>query len=149
MFTQIKEREKNFVDLSTDLLAGMRDMLQANLAVCVQCCTISQLYLLKFLQCIWQFNWMVLFDVVLFQYYQALFRDGECFLHVVSLLNSDLDEANGEKLVLNVLQTLTYLLASNDTSKVLSSLLFNFSPFFFPCIVILGGITVFSPICFD
>ncbi|KAJ1424747.1 WD40/YVTN repeat-like-containing domain superfamily [Sesbania bispinosa] len=82
MFTQIKEREKSFVDLSIDLLVGMRDMLQANQA-----------------------------------YYQALFRDGECFLHVVSLLNSDLGEANGEKLVLNVLQTLTCLLASNDTSK--------------------------------
>eukprot|EP00256_Glycine_max_P069399 XP_025983994.1 BEACH domain-containing protein B isoform X4 [Glycine max] len=82
MFTQLKEREKSFVDLSVDLLVGMRDMLQANQA-----------------------------------YYQTLFRDGECFLHVVSLLNSNLDEANGEKLVLNVLQTLTCLLASNDTSK--------------------------------
>lgn len=53
------------------------------------------------------------------QYYQALFRDGECFLHVVSLLNSNLDDANGEKLVLNVLTTLTCLLSNNDTSKVL------------------------------
>lgn len=52
------------------------------------------------------------------QYYQALFRDGECFLHVVSLLNGSLDDANGEKLVLNVLETLTCLLSSNDTSKV-------------------------------
>ncbi|KAL9450104.1 hypothetical protein AB3S75_011937 [Citrus x aurantiifolia] len=50
-------------------------------------------------------------------YYQALFRDGECFLHVLSLLNGNFDEANGEKLVLNVLQTLTCLLASNDASK--------------------------------
>ncbi|CAI8599127.1 unnamed protein product [Vicia faba] len=82
MFTQIKEREKFFVDLSIDMLAGMRDMLLANQA-----------------------------------YYQALFRDGECFLHVVSLLNSDLDKENGERLVLNVLQTLTRLLANNDTSK--------------------------------
>lgn len=82
MFTQLKEREKSSVDLSIDLLVGMRDMLQANKA-----------------------------------YYQTLFRDGECFLHVVSLLNSNLDEANGEKLVLNVLQTLTCLLASNDISK--------------------------------
>lgn len=56
------------------------------------------------------------------QYYQTLFRDGECFLHVVSLLNGNLDEANGEKLVLNVLQTLTCLLASNDASKVFLSL---------------------------
>ncbi|QHN94309.1 BEACH domain-containing protein B [Arachis hypogaea] len=82
VFTQIKEREKSFVDLSIDLLGGMRDLLQANQA-----------------------------------YYQALFRDGECFLHVVSLLNSNLDEPNREKLVLNVLQTLTCLLASNDASK--------------------------------
>ncbi|XP_057986936.1 BEACH domain-containing protein B isoform X2 [Hevea brasiliensis] len=51
------------------------------------------------------------------EYYQALFRDGECFLHVVSLLNGILDEENGEKLVLNVLQTLTCLLASSDSSK--------------------------------
>ncbi|XVE60616.1 hypothetical protein DITRI_Ditri05aG0142300 [Diplodiscus trichospermus] len=50
-------------------------------------------------------------------HYQALFRDGECFLHVVSLLNGNLDEANGEKLVLVVLQTLTCLLAKNDASK--------------------------------
>ncbi|CAJ2641153.1 unnamed protein product [Trifolium pratense] len=82
MFTQIKEREKFFVDLSIDMLAGMRDMLVANQ-----------------------------------EYYQALFRDGECFLHVISLLNSDLDKENGERLVLNVLQTLTRLLANNDTSK--------------------------------
>ncbi|KAH7524781.1 hypothetical protein FEM48_Zijuj06G0155600 [Ziziphus jujuba var. spinosa] len=57
---------------------------------------------------------MLLTDPV---YYQALFRDGECFLHVVSLLNSNLDEENGEKLVLSVLQTLTCLLANNDASK--------------------------------
>lgn len=56
---------------------------------------------------------------MLLQYYQALFRDGECFLHVVSLLNGNLDEANAEKLVLNVLQTLTCLLANNDASKVI------------------------------
>lgn len=43
-------------------------------------------------------------------------------MHVVSLLNSNLDDANGEKLVLNVLKTLTCLLASNDASKVLISL---------------------------
>lgn len=81
-FTQIKEREKSFAELSIDLLVGMRAML--------------------------------LTDQV---HYQDLFRDGECFLHVVSLLNGNLDEANGEKLVLNVLQTLTCLLARNDASK--------------------------------
>lgn len=53
------------------------------------------------------------------QYYQTLFRDGECFLHIVSLLNGNVDEANGEKLILNVLQTLTCLLAKNEVSKVL------------------------------
>ncbi|KAK4792509.1 hypothetical protein SAY86_022944 [Trapa natans] len=50
-------------------------------------------------------------------YYQDLFRDGECFLHVVSLLNGNLDSTMGEDLVLNVLNTLTCLLANNDTSK--------------------------------
>ncbi|XP_038715869.1 BEACH domain-containing protein B isoform X2 [Tripterygium wilfordii] len=81
-FTQIKEREKSSAELSTDLLAGMREMLMTDP-----------------------------------MYYQALFRDGECFLHVVSLLNGNVDEANGEKLVLSVLQTLTSLLANNDASK--------------------------------
>ena len=65
-----------------------------------------------------KFDLRIVFYVLLPQYYQALFRDGECFLHVVSLLNSNLHEANVEKLVLNVLQTLTWLLASNDASKV-------------------------------
>ncbi|XP_077215298.1 binding protein isoform X2 [Tasmannia lanceolata] len=51
-------------------------------------------------------------------YYQDLFRDGECFLHIVSLLNGTLDGRTGEQLVLNVLQTLTYLLTGNDASKV-------------------------------
>ncbi|KAI8015885.1 BEACH domain-containing protein B [Camellia lanceoleosa] len=81
-FTHVKEREKNFAELSIDLLVGMRDML--------------------------------LTDQV---YYQDLFRDGECFLHVVSLLNGAFDDENGEKLVLNVLQTLTHLLTGNDVSK--------------------------------
>lgn len=81
-FTQIKEREKSFAELSINLLVGMREMLMTDPA-----------------------------------YYQALFRDGECFLHVVSLLNGNLDEVYGEKLVLNVLQTLTCLLENNDDSK--------------------------------
>ncbi|XP_024170395.1 BEACH domain-containing protein B isoform X2 [Rosa chinensis] len=81
-FTQIKDRERNFVELSINLLAGMQDMLQID--------PVS---------------------------YQTLFREGECFLHIVSLLNGNLDDANGETLVLGVLQTLTCLLASNDTSK--------------------------------
>ncbi|KAH6788519.1 binding protein [Perilla frutescens var. frutescens] len=51
------------------------------------------------------------------KYYQILFREGECFLHVVSLLNGNLDAENGEKLMLNVIQTLTSLLSLNDDSK--------------------------------
>ncbi|CAL5385752.1 unnamed protein product [Camellia sinensis] len=81
-FTHVKEREKNFAELSIDLLVGMRDMLLTDQA-----------------------------------YYQDLFRDGECFLHVVSLLNGAFDDENGEKLVLTVLQTLTHLLTGNDVSK--------------------------------
>ncbi|KAK9165680.1 hypothetical protein Scep_000871 [Stephania cephalantha] len=82
-FTYVKERESNFVELSIDLLVGVRDLLQ-----------IDQMY------------------------YQSLFRDGECFLHIVSLLNCNLDEQSGELLVLNVLHTLTCLLSGNDNSKV-------------------------------
>ena len=58
------------------------------------------------------------FNIIFWQYYQNLFRYGECFLHIVSLLNGTFDEAVGEQLVLNVLQTLTALLAENDESKV-------------------------------
>nr|CAD1832089.1 unnamed protein product [Ananas comosus var. bracteatus] len=50
-------------------------------------------------------------------YYQTLFCKGECFLHVVSLLNGTFNEITGELLVLNVLQTLTLLLSGNDNSK--------------------------------
>ncbi|XP_031393123.1 BEACH domain-containing protein B isoform X2 [Punica granatum] len=81
-FTQIREREKSFAELSIVLLVGMRDMIRSNPL-----------------------------------YFQDLFRDGECFLHVVSLLNGNLDTMMGEELVLNVLQTLTCLLANNDASK--------------------------------
>lgn len=45
----------------------------------------------------------------------------------MSLLNGNLDEANGEKLVLNVLQTLTSLLANNDASKVILFFLLHFT----------------------
>lgn len=62
---------------------------------------------------------MCLTHFMFHQHYQALFQDGECFLHVVSLLNGNLDEANGERLVLVVLQTITCLLARNDASKVI------------------------------
>lgn len=51
-------------------------------------------------------------------YYQNLFRTGECFLHIVSLLNGTFDERIGEPLLLNVLQTLTLLLTENKDSKV-------------------------------
>lgn len=56
-----------------------------------------------------------------FQYYQELFRHGECFIHVVSLLNGVIDATHAEKLVLDVLQTLTSLLSKNDVSKVLTT----------------------------
>ncbi|KAJ0790760.1 putative transcription factor WD40-like family [Helianthus annuus] len=81
-FTQVKEREKNFAELSVDLLVGMRDMLLKDRL-----------------------------------YFQTLFREGECFLHVVSLLHGNPEDEEGEKLVLNVLQTLTSLLTGNDVSK--------------------------------
>ncbi|XP_021759768.1 BEACH domain-containing protein B-like isoform X1 [Chenopodium quinoa] len=81
-FTQVKEKEKDFAEVSIELLAGMRAML--------------------------------LMDQ---EYYQELFRNGECFIHVVSLLNGVVDSTNAEKLVLDVLQTLTSLLSNNDISK--------------------------------
>lgn len=40
-------------------------------------------------------------------------------MHIVSLLNGNVDKEIGEKLALNVLQTLTCLLAKNEVSKVL------------------------------
>lgn len=70
------------------------------------------------------FQLIVLLMVLYTQQYQALFRNGECFLHIVSLLNGNLDAINGEKLVLNVLQTLTSLLSGNEASKVLSIFMF-------------------------
>ncbi|KAK2659945.1 hypothetical protein Ddye_006478 [Dipteronia dyeriana] len=82
MFTRVKDWEKSSVELSIELLVGIRELISTDRL-----------------------------------YYQALFCDGECFLHIVSLLNGNLNEANGEKLVLSVLQTLTCLLACNDTSK--------------------------------
>lgn len=50
-------------------------------------------------------------------YYQNLFRNGGCFLHIISLLNGTFNEATGERLVLNVLETLTLLLKGNKASK--------------------------------
>ncbi|CAN6454099.1 unnamed protein product [Victoria cruziana] len=82
-FTHAKERaETQYVDLSVDLLVGIRDLLKLNL-----------------------------------MYYQTLFCNGECFLHIVSLLNDNLEEETGERLVLNVFRTLTCLLTGNDASK--------------------------------
>lgn len=34
-FTQVKERENDFVDLSVDLLAGMRDLIKTDPRVCI------------------------------------------------------------------------------------------------------------------
>ncbi|KAH7652235.1 Concanavalin A-like lectins/glucanases protein [Dioscorea alata] len=51
-------------------------------------------------------------------YYQKLFCDGECFLHIISLLNGTIDDQNGELLLLNVLGVMALLLAGNNESKV-------------------------------
>ncbi|KAJ0086389.1 hypothetical protein Patl1_08678 [Pistacia atlantica] len=112
MFTHIKEQEKSFAALSIDLLVGMRDMISNDRLVYYPAIFLPAT---SWLFEIWIF--LCLTECLFLQYYQALFRDGECFLHVVSLLNGNLDEANGEKLVLNVLQTLTCLLSSSDASK--------------------------------
>lgn len=50
-------------------------------------------------------------------YYQALFRNGECFVHIVSLLNEDHTREAGSQLSLDVLNTLTHLLQGNEASK--------------------------------
>ncbi|XP_031488059.1 BEACH domain-containing protein B isoform X2 [Nymphaea colorata] len=82
-FSHARERaETQYVDVSIDLLVGIRDMLKINLV-----------------------------------YYQSLFRHGECFLHIVSLLNANLEEETGEQLIFNVFRTLTCLLTGNDASK--------------------------------
>ncbi|KAF3790525.1 BEACH domain-containing protein B [Nymphaea thermarum] len=87
-FSHARERaETQYVDVSIDLLVGIRDMLKINLV-----------------------------------YYQSLFRRGECFLHIVSLLNANLEEETGERLIFNVFRTLTCLLTGNDASKVAGSL---------------------------
>ncbi|XP_057532553.1 BEACH domain-containing protein B isoform X2 [Amaranthus tricolor] len=83
-FTQVKEMENDFTEVSIELLTGMREMLRM--------------------------------DQV---HYQELFRDAECFVHVVSLLNGVVDTVNAERLILDVLQTLTSLLSNNDVSKAL------------------------------
>lgn len=114
-FTHLKERVKNFADLSIELLVGMREMLLTDPKVLNGCFWIFLIYMEQCIFFISNFKWLAFF---VFQYYQKLFREGECFLHVVSLLNGNLDAENGEKLVLNVIQTLTSLLSQNDDSKV-------------------------------
>jgi hypothetical protein len=52
------------------------------------------------------------------QYYQDLFRDGECFLHIVTLLSKDLTREAGSQLCLDVIVTLIVLLKGNTASKV-------------------------------
>ena len=104
-FTHVKEREENFAKLSIDLLVGMRDMLVKDQMVyfseifsIVDCINID---------CFSELTNSVLPFFVCSQYFQTLFRDGECFLHVVSLLHGNAEDEEGEKLVLNFLQTLT------------------------------------------
>lgn len=50
-------------------------------------------------------------------YYQNLFLEGECFVQIVSLLGGDHPAEVGESLCLEVLATLTKLLAGNDACK--------------------------------
>ena len=50
-------------------------------------------------------------------YYQKLFLEGECFVQIVSLLGGDHPAGVGESLCLEVLSTLTKLLAGNDACK--------------------------------
>ncbi|GBG71675.1 hypothetical protein CBR_g9089 [Chara braunii] len=51
------------------------------------------------------------------KYYQGLFAEGECFVQIVSVLNSEHSFEAGSKLTLNVIKTLTKLLSGNDTTK--------------------------------
>eukprot|EP00898_Chlorokybus_atmophyticus_P002244 jgi/Chlat1/301/Chrsp1S08783 len=50
-------------------------------------------------------------------YYQNLFRQAECFVHIVNLLNEEYTEADASRLSIEVLATLTQLVAGNDLSK--------------------------------
>ncbi|KAJ7525246.1 hypothetical protein O6H91_17G043300 [Diphasiastrum complanatum] len=52
------------------------------------------------------------------KYYQALFQEGECFVHIVSLLNKVHSEEVGADLSLEVLLTLRHLLSGNEISKL-------------------------------
>ncbi|XP_024540202.1 BEACH domain-containing protein B isoform X1 [Selaginella moellendorffii] len=53
-----------------------------------------------------------------FPYYQALFREVECFVHIVSLLNEAYPEEHGKRLCLEVIATLIHLLKGNEASKL-------------------------------
>jgi hypothetical protein len=122
-FTRVKENEKGFAELSIDLLVNMREIIMIDRAVCLffssfkDGCAPST-YVFWYFSSNHSFQFHLFFTIIFLQYYQNLFRDGECFLHVVSLLNGTFNEAVGEHLVLNILQTLTALLAENDESKV-------------------------------
>ncbi|KAH7332120.1 hypothetical protein KP509_20G069100 [Ceratopteris richardii] len=50
-------------------------------------------------------------------YYQSLFQEAECFVHIVSLLNENLAEQHGRRLCISVVQTLRFLLSRNSVSK--------------------------------
>eukprot|EP00271_Cylindrocystis_brebissonii_P011984 TRINITY_DN3000_c2_g1_i1.p1 TRINITY_DN3000_c2_g1~~TRINITY_DN3000_c2_g1_i1.p1 ORF type:complete len:2905 (-),score=592.76 TRINITY_DN3000_c2_g1_i1:326-8950(-) len=51
------------------------------------------------------------------KHYQGLFVEGGCFVQIVSLLNEELSPGTGPGLCLDVIATLTELLAHNDASK--------------------------------
>lgn len=119
-FTRAKEREKCFAELSIDLLIGMRDVISTDRMVSFCPFYICPCYRVVVLPRLGNYTFIPNTHRAIFclQYYQTLFCEGECFLHIVSLLNGSLDEENGERLVLNVLETLTSLLCGNVVSKV-------------------------------
>ncbi|MCO5595748.1 hypothetical protein L7F22_049796 [Adiantum nelumboides] len=51
-------------------------------------------------------------------YYQSLFQEAECFVHIVSLLNENLSKEHGKLLCISVIQTLRMLLFRNSVAKV-------------------------------
>lgn len=118
-FTRAKERESDFAEVALDLLSRMRHVLLTDRLVRYICgCnlffdTVDHLILKVF-----RINTSTQI-YVFWQYYQKLFCDGECFLHIISLLNGTIDDQNGELLLLNVLGVMALLLAGNNESKVL------------------------------
>ena len=117
-FTRAKERESDFAEVALDLLSRMRHVLLTDRLVhYIRSCNfffdtvdhlISKMFRISTSTQIYFFC----------QCYQKLFCDGECFLHIISLLNGTIDDRNGELLLLSVLGVMALLLAGNNESKV-------------------------------